>query len=130
MEPEGSKNCRRKILMLVSILVIAGIAGADPHEIIVFGITPSEDWGLTVLGLVAMLAHLYWYLLPYQHLKEDGKIEMEPSANFKYLKLRDKHSGIIWREADLLSNRVAFVMTGLAWSFITFWIIPDHGGLY
>ena len=125
MEPEGSKNGRRKILVLSSMLVIAGVAGADPRELIVFGIAPSEDWGVTVLGLVAMLAHLYWYFLRYHHLKEDGKIEMEPSAKFRLLNLRDKHPGIIWREADLLSNRVAFAMTWLAWGFVIYWNIPE-----
>ena len=50
VEPEGSKNCRRKTLVLSSMLVIAGIAGADPHDLSVFGIAPSEGWGVIVLG--------------------------------------------------------------------------------
>ena len=56
-------------------------------------------------------------------------IEMEPSADFRLLKLRDKGSGIVWREADLLSNRVTFAMTGLAWGFVIYWNIPEFSGL-
>lgn len=104
------------------MLVVTGFAGANPHELNLFGIAPSEDWGIAALGLATVLAQLYWYSLRYQHLQDDGQIEMGPVTNVKYLKLPDSRNGMVWRNADLLSNRVAFVMTGLAWCFIGYWL--------
>ena len=63
IEPEGARVCRRNILALAGVVVVAGAAGADPRDLDVFGVKPSDDWGVLVLGTAAILAHVYWYVL-------------------------------------------------------------------
>ena len=48
LEPDGARVCRRNILALAGVVVVAGFAGADPREISVFGVKPSGDWGYRV----------------------------------------------------------------------------------
>ena len=43
---KGSRAYRRNILALASVFVVAGLAGADPHDLSVFGVKPDEDWGV------------------------------------------------------------------------------------
>ena len=62
IEPRGSKNCRRNITVLSGLLVLAGLAGADLHSLNLFGIRPTSEWGVTVLGAAAILAQIYWYV--------------------------------------------------------------------
>ncbi len=61
LEPGGARACRRNIIALAGVVVVAGLAGADPHEISVFGVRPSGDRGVIVLGVAVILTHLYWY---------------------------------------------------------------------
>ena len=46
LEPDGSKACRRNILALAGVVVVAGFAGADPRDLIVFGVKPrgAGEW--------------------------------------------------------------------------------------
>ena len=81
LEPDGARVCRRNILALASIVVVAGAAGADPRDLDVFGVKPTDDWGVLVLGVAAILAHVYWYVLRYYHLRDDGKIEQLPQGS-------------------------------------------------
>ena len=65
-------------MALASVLVVAGLAGADPRDLSVFGVKPDGDWGVIVIGAAAISVQLYWYWLRYLHLKEDAVIEVEP----------------------------------------------------
>ena len=115
--------------MLSGVLVLAGFAGADLDSLSLFGVKPTENWGVNVLGIAAVLAQLYWYFLRYQHLSEDGTIEREQDPGFSAeraepLKIsRNNALGLVRKEADLFSNWVAFLLTGLSWYFIYLWII-------
>ena len=82
-ETDGSKAYRWNILALASVLVVAGLAGAEPRDLSVFGVKPSGDWGVTVISAAAILTQLYWYILRYLHMKEDAAIEQE-SRSWSY----------------------------------------------
>ena len=130
IEPQGSKNCRRNIIVLSGVLVLAGLAGADLHSLNLFGIKPTGEWGVAVLSGAAIFTQIYWYVLRYQHLREDGSIERDQSPEYSMpLKIsRNKALGLVRKEADLFSNWVAFVMTLLSWYFIARWIIDGLSG--
>ena len=106
---------------------MAGLAGADPREISVFGVKPSGDRGVLVLGVAVILSHLYWYGLRYNHLKEDGVIEQDPAVSghdAKSLKIAGNRSfSLVRKEADLFSNYAAIVLTCLSWFFVASWIM-------
>ena len=128
VEPQGSRNCRRNIIVLSGVLFLAGLAGADLHSLNLFGIQPTGEWGVVVLAAAAIFAQIYWYVLRYQHLKEDGSIERDQSPEYSMpLKISgNKAFELVRREADLFSNWVAFLLTLLSWRYIVPWII---GGL-
>ena len=126
IEPKGARVCRRNILALAAIVVVASVAGADPRDLNIFGVKPPDDWGVLVLGAAAILAHLYWYVLRYHHLRDDGRIDQLPiSGEIKGdLKINSNNSFIlVYRSADLVSNRTAFALTLLSWWCIGSWII-------
>ena len=130
LEPAGARACRRNILALAGVVVVAGLAGADPREISVFGVKPAGDRGVLVLGVTVILCHLYSYLLRYHHMKEDGVIEQDPALrqysghDAAYLKIAGNESFTLVRKgADLFSNYAAVVLTCLSWFFVASWII-------
>ena len=126
IEPQGSKNCRRNIIVLSGVLVLAGLVGADLHSLNLFGIRPTSEWGVAVLGAAAIFAQCYWYVQRFQHLSEDGIIEKDPVMGnpdappqkiFWNPAIR-----LVRKGADLFSNWVAFLLTLLSWWFIATWI--------
>ena len=122
LETEGSRAYRRNILALASVFVVAGLAGADPRDLSVFGVKPDGDWGVIVIGAAAMLTQLYWYVLRYLHMKEDAVIEQVEGG--KLLKIRLNDSYILERKSgDLFSNCVCFLLTALSWYFVMSWIV-------
>lgn len=130
LEPAGAKACRRNILALAGVVVVAGLAGSDPREISVFGVKPSGDRGVLVLCVTVILSHLYWYFSRYHHMKEDGVIEQDSALKHlkgydaEYLKIAGNKSFTLVRKgADLLSNYAAIVLTILSWVFVASWII-------
>lgn len=127
LEPQGSRICRRNILVLSSVVVIAGFAGADLDTLNLFGVKPSGEWGVPVLGFAAVLSQMYWYYLRHQRLLEDGAIEQDSGTyadGAETVKISQVvNPRIVWREADLFSNRVAFGLVLLSWYFIVRWII-------
>ena len=126
IESDGAKVCRRNILALAAVVVVASAAGANPRDLDVFGIKPPDDWGVLVLGATIILAHLYWYVLRYYHMRDDGKIECDPNnsnSGTDYLKINWNDFSLVRRGADLFSNWVAFVLTCLSWWCIGLWIV-------
>ena len=130
IEPKGARVCRRNILALAAIVVVASVAGADPSDLDIFGVRPPNDWGVLVLGAAVILAHLYWYVLRYYHLRDDGRIEQVPEfsgVKKENLKINSNNSFIlVYRSADLVSNRIAFALTLLSWLCIGSWIIGGN----
>ena len=126
LEPDGSRVCRRNILALAGVVVVAGLVGADPRDLIVFGVKPSGDCGVLVIGAAIILIHVYWYVLRYHHLNEDGVIDQDPAisaTDVKYLKISWNRSiPLVRREADLFSNWAAFVLTLASWLVVASWI--------
>ena len=117
-EPSGSIICRRNILALASILVLAGAAGVDPYNFSIFGLKVSEGRGVWVLGGAAILAHLYWYTMRYHHLTEDGIVrgivvtQKKPSMKIDMVR----------KSIDLWANRAAAILTLLSWIIVVLWI--------
>ena len=60
IEPQESKKCRRNIIVLSGVLVLAGLAGADLHSLNLFGIRPTSQLGFAVIGAAAIFAQIYW----------------------------------------------------------------------
>ena len=125
-ETDGSKACRRNIMALSSVLVVAGLAGADPRDLSVFGVKPGGDWGVVVIGAAAISVQVYWYVLRYLHLKEDAVIEQEPVSQGEtrqLLKIRLNDSWVLRRKsADWFSNWIAVLLTISSWCFVVSWI--------
>lgn len=124
-EPDASKAYRRNILALAGVVVVAGFAGADPRDIAVFGVKPAEDRGVLVLGLAVILVHVYWYVLRYHHLKEDGVVEPDPGANpngLRQLKISWNDFRLVRKSADLWSNYVTVTLTVVSWCVVGSWI--------
>ena len=115
LEPDGARNCRRNILALATAVVLTGLAGVDPSELRVFGVSLSGDHGVVVLGLAVVLAHLYWYFLRYFHIRDDGTSAGRTITHIGYPLVR--------RGADLLANYVAIIMTLSSWCFVASWLI-------
>ena len=125
-EPQASSACRRNILVLSGVFVVAGIAGVEPKDLRLFGMTPSSEGGVVVIGAAAVLALLYWYVLRYQHLKEDGEVEQAPASHgesTKRFKIADKRFPMERKGADLVANWAAFLLTVGAWGFVVSWIL-------
>lgn len=123
VEPDAAKACRRNIIALAGIVVLAGCMGADPRDLLVFGLRPSDDWGVLVLATAIVLAHSCWYISRYFHLRDGGEIEDHPRLPPKNVKL-SKADGLpaIWTSADLLANKMALLMTCTSWCFLAWWL--------
>ena len=125
-EPAGARACRRNILAMSGVVVIAELAGADPDALSVFGVEPNGDRGIAVVGAAVVASQLYWYAQRYLHLYEDGEIEHERVLSGdvkKSFKISgNRKQGLVRKGADLFSNYVAFGLTLLSWYFIGSWI--------
>ena len=132
VEPIASRADRRNILALASVLVVAGFAGADPRDLSVFGIRPAGDWGVIVIGTVAVLTHFYWYILRYFHMMEEAIRELRlvdpsnPTKGPSQIMLTESEPMIIERKtSDLVSNWACFLMTLISWCFVGRWIVAS-----
>ena len=124
-EPDEAKLSRRKILALAIVVCIASFAGADPRDLEIFGVKPSSDWGVLVLGIAVILGQLYWYMLRYYIIKDAGEFELNPLFRGKLQHpVRTYPRGYLNGRinADLISNWAAFVFTAISWIAIGVWI--------
>ena len=122
-EPDGSKVYRRNTLALASVLVLAGLAGADPGDLSVFGVKPDGDWGVIVISAATIGTQLYWYILRYLHIKEDAEVEKEGTLS-RALKIKSDDTFILMRKSgDLFSNWTCFLLTAFSWYFAISWIV-------
>lgn len=125
VEPDGVRICRRNIIAVGGLLVLAGLASADPGDLNVFGVKPGNgNRGVFVISAAVIAAQLYWYYLKYCHLKEDGKIyvttkdqgeQFMPINIVRFDSMRQKNS-------DFFSDWVAFSVTIVSWCFMFYWI--------
>lgn len=127
-EPSGSRICRRNILALTCMVVLAGFAEVDPLHLSVFGLRLAGEQGVWVLGGATISAQLYWYVMRYHHLTADGAISSISRA--QYWGNPDSglaaHLSLERKPADLMANRAAACLTILSWYFIALWIYgPD-----
>ena len=126
VEPAGARACRRNILAVSGVVVVAELAGADPSALSVFGVEPSGDKGVVVVGAAAVASQLYWYIQRFWHLYEDGELEIGPIVTGdvrKLVKISGNRKQVLVRKwTDLISNCVAAGLTLLSWCFIALWI--------
>ena len=121
IEPLEAKVCRRNILALGSAIVLAGAADLDPRDLNIFGMRPSDDWGIIIFGSAAVLVHIYWYVLRYFHVKNGARIDLVSSVDggmVGHRKVDWRNDTIALRSADRISNVAALVLTGLSWAVI------------
>ena len=126
LEPDGSKICRRNILALSSIVVLAGFMGAGPHEIDFFGVKPSGERAVFIFCIFIILVQIYWYIKKYFHLKDDGMIQDIRPETGETLSLNiaiSDHLTFVPRRSDFLSNIMALVLTLLSWRVVYTWIV-------
>ena len=124
-EPNGSRNCRRNILALAGVLILAGLSGADPHDLNVFGVKPSGERGVWVIAAGAIVVQVYWFVMRYHHLTEDGTVPARSGTDGGALKTTSKLSEnerLVRKDADLWANRAAVVLAPLSWVVIALWI--------
>ena len=83
-----------------------------------------------MIGTVAILTHVYWYILRYFHMMEEAIRELrivDPSNPTKgpiQIMLTENEPMVIERKiSDLVSNWACFLMTLLAWYFVGRWIV-------
>ena len=125
-EPAGARACRRNILAVSGRVVVAECAGADPGALSVFGVEPTGDRGVAVIGVALVASQFYWFAQRFLHMYEDGEIEHEPvlSGDVRStFKISGNRSLVLVRKGtDLFANRVAVGLTLLSWYFICSWI--------
>ena len=129
IEPDGVRICRRNIIAVAGLLVLAGFTGADPSNLNVFGVEPGKGaWGVIVTGTAAILVQVYWYWQKYNHLKEDGEIDNRGEQKVGRLMHIDTPTGrgIAQKRTNLLSNQVAFGLTVVSSFFVICWIVSAH----
>lgn len=125
LETDGSKACRRNIMALISVVVVAGFAGADPGDLSVFGVKADGDWGVIVVGVAVILVQLYWYVLRGLNLWEDAVVELEQRMEGEFRDLRIKlNDGLVLKQksANLISNWISFLLVVLSWYFVFSWV--------
>ena len=132
-EPAGVKTGRRNIIALSSVVVLAGLAGADPGGLDVLGMKPNTGpWGVTVLCGAAIAAQLYWYCVKYFHMVEEGEMGgywkdgyfSDKSSLLEDISLQSPMPTFRIRQhrADWVSNCVASSLTITSWCFIASWL--------
>ena len=113
LEPANARACRRNILALASVVALAGVVGADPHDLRVFGIMPDDDVGVVFLAAAICLVYVYWYVQFYLHLTTDGKVDrFAEEFHVQIVQRPDVLANRVLRhrDADLFANRIAFIL--------------------
>ena len=125
-EPDGARTSRRNIIALSGVLVLAGLAGADPGDLNVFGIEPGKGArGAIVVGAATIAVQFYWYYLRYCHLRHDAKVVDRPGTTEETLVPVQMIGGtsFLHKSANLFSNWIAFLLTIISWYFIGNWVV-------
>lgn len=108
------------------LVVVAEFASADPGALSAFGVEPTEDSGVAVVGAALVASQLYWFAQRYLHLYEDREIEHEPVLSGdvkKSFKISGNRKQVLVRKGtDLIANYVAVGLTLLSWYCIGSWI--------
>ena len=124
LEPIESKSYRRKITTLSGVVVLTGLAGGSPYDLSVFGVTPS-GFKVPLLITAIVVVQVFWYFQRYQHLKEDGEIEIDPATSprdAQNIKIsRAQHLPLVRKRTDVYSNYVSFFLTLYSWYFVAIW---------
>ena len=121
-EPDTAQRDRRNILALSGVVALAGLAGGDPQDLSPFGVRFSPGIrSVLALGIAVIGAQLYWYVMRYLHLRDEGFLRIPQTSPDR--PLRDETDPSFARKGvDLIANWTAFVLTLLSWTFIAYWI--------
>jgi len=131
VETNGLRTSRRNIIALGSFVVLAGLAGANPQQLDVFGVKPGDgSWGATVLASAIVFAQLYWYSLKFFHSIQEGTaggdvLEDEgiDAIDGKTTRHRIFRKALTQKTANWSSNCVAFYLTLASWCVVGRWVI-------
>ena len=123
-EPDAVRAYRRNLLALSGIVVVAGLGGADPKDLAVFGVKLAEERAAVGLGMAVILTQLYWYFMKRQHRKEDGTMNDGPPMRAgppQENKIEWNTFDLTRRSADLWANRVTVALTLMSWWVVAAW---------
>lgn len=131
IEPQAAERCRRNILALSSVVVLAAMAGIGPRDIEVLGVGLAENRGAFVICGAIVAAQAYWYLMRYLHLRDNAKRQ----GSTPHGQLNPTDQKIDWslpwrdcdclvpRKADLWANRVALALVIVSCVVILSWVV-------
>lgn len=114
-EADESRVCRRNVIALAGVVVIAGLAGSDPNQLEVFGVEPDPAGGAAIIGAAVITAHLYWYVQRSFHMA--GRVWIRGRSH-EYLTVR-----LETITADWVGNAVAFGLALWSWCYAGSWIV-------
>lgn len=124
LEPEESRKYRRNLLLLASIVILAGLMEGGPEDINFFGLQPSDKADVRWFCLFVFLAQVYWYLKRCLSIMDDGARHdyQYTTGNTQLLNaLRSRHLTSLPRRSDLVSNILVLILTVLSWYFLWSW---------
>lgn len=124
-EPDESKRHRRNILVLSSIVILAGVMGEGPSKIDFFGLKPSGIGDVRLFCLFIILIQLYWYTKRFFNVSDDGGIEnLDQEGSMQSLNIQSSnHLTFFHKRSDLISNLLALILTMLSWVFLWLWSV-------
>lgn len=126
VEPDGARIARRNIIGLSAILILAGFAGVDPRNLVLFGLDlDAGGRGAIVVLLGVGAAQVYWYCVKYFHMRDDAKANSSPPDQHDHLLRLAANPDVSLKQASAnwISNMAAFALTLGSWWFMYYWIV-------
>lgn len=124
LEPDGVRLSRRNIIVLSALLVLAGVACANPSDLNVFGLELGTGTrGIIILSGTVFVVQAYWYTLKYLHITESGEVEGPHATQEKRLLSRVDNVCLKQKSANWIANCVAAGLTVASWGVLFHWIM-------
>ena len=124
LEPEGVRLSRRNIIALSSLLILAGLACANPSDLNVFGLELGAGTrGTIILCTTVFVLQSYWYCLKYLHIKESGEIDGPHDTQAKRALSSVGDVRIRQKSANWIANCVAAGLTVVSWGVLVYWLM-------
>ncbi|MCY4259983.1 MAG: hypothetical protein OXC91_06935 [Rhodobacteraceae bacterium] len=123
LEGEGARAARRNNLALASIVVAAGLAGAGPQDLEVFGVRADGSRAVVIVSVMLVACHVYWYVMRWQHLCDGAEI-LVFSMSLKHEPLslwQESPRQLRQKSAALVANRVCFILVAISVTLSAWW---------
>ena len=124
LEPDGVRLSRRNTIVLSALLVLAGIACANPGDLNVFGLElGTGPQGTIILSGTVVVVQVYWYVLKYLHITESGEIVGRHVTQTKRLLNSVSDVRVRQKSANWIANCVAAGFTVASWGVLVYWLM-------